>query len=131
MDTERTRDDLIEAAALELRIIDASDTLQAADSVRIGEKIDPLIGELGARGVVYIANDDAIPIEIFDPMAKLLAIACEGIFGKPASPDQARWSLEERIKVVVNNMPATNRYLKVDRSLTPRRAWWTLTDFNR
>lgn len=119
----------IQAAAGELRLLDASgDTLAAEDGVVIDGYVDPLLADLDARSIVSIQDAEAIPITFFIWLAKLLAIACEGEFGKPATPDQRREYFEDLLRIAVNNTPPTNRYLRVDRALVKR--WpYTLLNF--
>lgn len=125
----KDRTALIDAAADELRLTDASgDTLAAADSVKIDGYIDSLLSDLDARGIVSITDAEAIPITYFNWVAKLLAMAAEGAFGKPATPDQRREYIEDLLRVAVNSGEPTNRYLKVDRALV-RRGPYTLLNF--
>lgn len=115
---------LIQAAAVEMRLIDASgDTLAAEDAVEIDNYIDSMLADLDARAIVSIPDAESIPIAYFNAVAKLLAYESQGAFGKPAAPPQQIEFYEERLRVAVNNEPATNRYLRVDRALIKRGPW--------
>lgn len=122
---------LIQAAAVALRLVDASgDTLAPEDAVIIDGYVDTTLADLDARAIVSIPDAENVPIQYFDAVSKLVGFACELAFGKPPSAPQQIDYYEEKLRVAVNNEPATNRYLRVDRALV-RRGPWTLLGFRR
>lgn len=122
---------LIQAAAVEMRLIDASgDTLAAEDAVEIDNYVDTFLADLDARQIVSIPDAESIPIAYFNALAKLLCYESQGAFGKPRQPKDDVEFYEERLRVAVNNEPATNRYLRVDRALI-KRAPWSWSNFRR
>lgn len=126
----KNRAALIQAAAVEMRLIDASgDTLAPEDAVIIDGYIDAFLADLDSRAIISIPDAESIPIQFFNAVAKLLCYECQGAFGKPPDPQQGDF-YEERLRVAVNNEVATNRYLRVDRALI-KRAPWSLLNFRR
>lgn len=125
----KTLTQLVNKAAAELRLIDASgDTLAAEDRVLIEDMAYPVLYDLDARGIVSIPDAEAIPLTYFMWVAKLLAIASEADFGKPPTPDAVRESYEDKLRIAVNNEGPTNRYLRVDSAL--QQHWWPYTLLN-
>jgi hypothetical protein len=115
--TTKTRDELIEMAGEELLVIGSGQSLEDEDQEKIDNRVDNLFGELSSRGVCYVANDAEIPAEWCGPLAELLANECARIFGKQKLPDQQREAIEDRLKVMVQRIPASNAYLKADTAI--------------
>jgi hypothetical protein len=111
-----TRAQLVAMAADELGIASVGQTLAVEDQEKIDEKINPLLGNLSARGVIYVPDADAIPESIQEPLSILLAQACAVTFGKPR--DLAlRDRMEDELRVIARRAPAPNKYLRADDAL--------------
>lgn len=83
-----TRQDLInEVAFSKLRIAGTGQALEAEYQDEIDRKIDPLIMQLSADDICYVANLASIPSEWFDGIASLLANLCAPLAGKPFDPN--------------------------------------------
>jgi hypothetical protein len=117
MATTKTRAELVEMAADELGLTSDGASLEVETSTKIDGRLDGLLGELGAREVVYIADADEIPVEVSGPLAELLANECAGAFGQPRKTEAERVMIEDRIKVVVQRNPPSKPYLEVDKAL--------------
>lgn len=131
METTKTRAALVGMAADELGLTSDGATLEAETSNKIDGRLDGLLGELAAREVVYIPNDDEIPIEVSGPLAELLANECAGAFGQPRKTEAERMMIEDRLKVVVQRVPPSRPYLEVDRALQGRGGHLTASRWSR
>lgn len=118
MDTTKTRDELVDMAAAELLIIASGQSLAAEDQETIDSRLDGLIGELSARGICSVTDDDAVPIEWSGALALLLADEAAPLFSKPKMVPDARTIIEDRLRVMVLRQDPPNKYLQVDRALT-------------
>jgi len=67
--TDKTRDDLIAQALINLKVIGSGQSPDADDRAAVDVKIDGLLGELESRGIVSMPDDDAIAVEFFNPLA--------------------------------------------------------------
>lgn len=83
VDLTKTRSQLIERAAKDLGIIEPGETLSAEDQETFDGLLDPLIAQLSADSIVYIQDDEAIEVEYFLPLARLLANIAGPDFGSP------------------------------------------------
>jgi hypothetical protein len=81
----KTREQLIEQAAIELGVKTSGDTLSDEDSDTIDNYVDPLLRQLDLDGVVSIQDSEEIPSEYFLPTARLLANDAARAFGQPYS----------------------------------------------
>jgi hypothetical protein len=98
----------------------------AEDTQKMDRKIDAVLAELSERGIVDIPDVGDIPPAYFSPLAEILANEAAPNFSKQKNP-AVRESAEERLKIMTNNTPATNKTLGVDRSLpTGRRTGLSL-----
>ena len=96
----KTRDALVAEALTELFADGgAGQSPDAEDRDAVDRKVDGLIEELAARGIVTVANDEQIPPEWFGPLAELLANECAPRFGRPKST-ALREDAEARLKVM-------------------------------
>jgi len=96
----KTRDALVAEALTELFADGgAGQSPDAEDRDAVDRKVDGLIEELSARGIVTVANDEQIPPEWFGPLAELLANECAPRFGRPKSAT-LRDDAEARLKVM-------------------------------
>lgn len=92
-----TRDQLVDEVLRKLMVVGAGQSPDTEDQELVDGKVDSLIDQLSADGVVQITDDDAIPGEFFDPVASLLANLCGPDFGKTFSPDVVAY-YEQRMK---------------------------------
>lgn len=110
------RERLIELAADELNVTSVGQAIAREDRESIDGKIDSLLSNLAARGIINITDPDYIPDAVGEPLSILLAESCNKTFGKPR--DMAlRERMEEELRVIVRRVPATNKYLGVDEAL--------------
>lgn len=86
MDITKDRTELINEAASKLQIIGSGQSVEADDSDVIDAKIDPLLLQLSADGIVEVPDDEAIPSEYFDSIATLLANNSATDFGLAYDP---------------------------------------------
>src|SRR5712671_2570874 len=112
MMTDRTRDDLVTQALINLKVIGSGQSPDADDGATVDGKIDGLFGELESRGIVSVPDDDAIPAEFFNPLAELLANECAPAFGM-AKDAGMREDAEARLKIMTRQQP--RRLLGTDR----------------
>lgn len=79
----KTRVDLGNAALERLKKLVAGETADSVTAQAIDDRIDPLVANLNARQVIYLADPDEIPDDMFDPLSLRLAWAAAGRFGVP------------------------------------------------
>src|SRR5262245_34551189 len=80
--TPKTRVDLAKQAMVELRVLRVDGALTDAQKRQVDDKYDGLYAELGIQGLAYWPDQDAIPIEVFSPLAMLVAQELQSAFGK-------------------------------------------------
>ena len=101
----KTRDALVAEALTELFADGgAGQSPDAEDRDAVDRKVDGLLEELSARGIVTVANDAEIPPEWFGPLAELLANECAPRFGRPKNT-ALREDAEARLKVMTRGSP--------------------------
>lgn len=110
----KTRDELVRMAADNLMIIGTGQSFEDEDREKIDGLVDVLFGELSARGVCDVDNEDEIPAEFCGALAELLANEAAPAFGLPKMPMPSREAIEDRLKVIVQRVQASNRTLKTD-----------------
>lgn len=86
-DLAKTRTQLKERAAKDLGIIEPGETLSAEDDETFDGLVDPLIAQLAADQIVGIQDSEAIELEYFLPLARLLANIAGPDFGSPINED--------------------------------------------
>jgi hypothetical protein len=111
-DTTKTLTDLKTEAFGILVGLDPSQSPDVEDLATIGEYVDPLLAQLAADEIVYIDDSDAIPVEYFLPVARLLANVAGPRFGSPMNP-QARQDDERALRKLTSGKP-TFETMKVD-----------------
>jgi hypothetical protein len=89
VDITKTRTQLKERAAKDLGIIEPGETLSTEDDETFDGLVDPLIAQLAADAIVYIQDSEAIEVELFLPLARLLANIAGPDFGSPIN-EQAK-----------------------------------------
>lgn len=107
VDLTKTRTDLIERAATELGALTSGETLSDEDRSTIDDLVDPLVQQLSFDGVVDVADTEAVPVEWFLPLAKLLANVAAPSFGQQESADVKL--MQERILRKLTAAPATKQ----------------------
>lgn len=129
MATTKTRAQFVAMAADELGIVGSGQSLADEDEDKIDSRVDGLFAELAAREVIFVQDDEAIPVEHAGPLAELLANECAQIFGKQKMSVQAREGIEDRLRVMLNRIAASNKYLEVDTELQRRQAAQSYTSW--
>lgn len=104
VDIVKTRSQLKERAAKDLGIIEPGETLSAEDDETFDGLVDPLIAQLSLDNIVYIQDADAIEVELFLPLARLLANIAGPDFGSPVNP-QAKAIDEQELRRLTATMP--------------------------
>lgn len=77
----RSQEDLVNEALDKLGVTSGADSVNSEDYEKVAKKVDPMIRELAALNIVYIADEDNIPGEFFDALAAILAGKCAANFG--------------------------------------------------
>lgn len=112
VDTSKTRDQLKQRAAKDLGIIEPGETLSTEDDETFDGLIDPLFAQLAADGIAYVADSEEIELELFLPLARLLANIAGPDFGSPIN-DSAKLEDEKTLRRLTAGR-ATYEPLKVD-----------------
>jgi hypothetical protein len=87
VDATKTRDELIARALVKLHVIGSGQSPDAEEAASVDEAIDGILGDLAAREVVEVPDDDAIPSEWFEDIAEIVAQTCAQDFGKAKDRD--------------------------------------------
>jgi hypothetical protein len=80
-DTFKTRTQLIERALKSIGALEPGEAPSPEDYDTVDGLIDPLLAQLAADQVIYIQDDDAIELQFFLPLARLLGNAAGPDFG--------------------------------------------------
>jgi hypothetical protein len=86
-DISKTREDLILRAATEVSALVAGQSLAAEDYETINNLVDPLIAQLSFDDIVHVQDVEAIQLEHFLPLARLLANESAIAFGQAYSKE--------------------------------------------
>lgn len=105
VDITKTRSQLIERAAKDLGIIEPGETLSAEDQETFDGLVDPLIAQLSADEIVYIQDDEAIEVQYFLPLARLLANVAGPDFGSPIN-EAAKLQDEATLRRITSTRPS-------------------------
>lgn len=101
---DKTRDDLVTQALVNLKVIGSGQDPDADDSATVDGKVDGLLAELETRGIVSVPDSDSIPVEFFNPLAELLANEAAPAFGM-AKDAGMREDAETRLKIMTRQQP--------------------------
>jgi hypothetical protein len=107
-DITKTRADLIERAASELGVLPAGQPLSDEDAATLSALVDPLLQQLSLDDVAEIADSDAVPVEFFLPLARLLANEASPSFGIAYSLD-AKLENERQLRRLTAARPTRER----------------------
>jgi hypothetical protein len=88
--TDKTRQELIYRAAKLLSLIEPGEAPASEDYDSLDGMVDPLVEQLSEDQIYYLADPDAIPPAIFEPVARLLANMAGPDFGVPINDDARR-----------------------------------------
>jgi hypothetical protein len=89
----KTRNDLVNQALSNLGKLAAGQTADAEDFDAVDSHVDGTLSRLAIRDIATVTDDDAIPVEWFDPIAVIVADDAAPEFGsigiprKPGAPD--------------------------------------------
>jgi hypothetical protein len=86
-DITKTRTDLIERAASELGVLPSGQPRSDEDAATLDALVDPLLQQLALDDVAEVADSNAVPVEFFLPLARLLANEASPSFGIAYSLD--------------------------------------------
>lgn len=110
----KTRAQLVTMALDELGVTDAATPPTADEQELVDQRVDGLLRELAARGVVEVADQSQIPVEQTGPLAELLANECSVQFGMPKKSPQERLLIEQRLRTMtaanITNEPVRGTY---------------------
>lgn len=97
----KTRADLIRAALEELLIAQAGQPISAEDNAQASSRVDPMLAQLQASSVVYVANPDEIDDAVFLPLARILANELGPSYGRVRDPGVMLMAERELARVIV------------------------------
>lgn len=90
----KTRAELIQAALEEIKVLAAGQSPSAEDSDKVERALEPLLAELSAREIVYVADSNEIPMAVFGPLSRRLGAEVAGAFGAAGpSIEDEEWRL--------------------------------------
>lgn len=104
VDTVKTRAQLIERAGAAIGVKEPGEALSTEDYNTLDNLVDPLIGQLAADGVIYIQDDNEIPVEYFIPLANLLGNMAGPDFGSPIN-EEAKQRDERTLRRLASTKP--------------------------
>lgn len=104
MATSKTLQELETEAFAILTGMDPNSSPAAEDLAVIETYVDPLLEQLAADEIVYIADRDEIPNTMFLPVARLLANICGPRFGSPMN-QEAKTADENALRRIVASKP--------------------------
>lgn len=82
----KTRVDLVTKALANLGVTEAGQPPSFEDASTVDGYVETTLATISAKGIVTIGDDNAIPMEFFQPLAVLLAQDCAHEFGLPGVP---------------------------------------------
>lgn len=83
VDTVKTRAQLVERAGVNLGLVQPGEALSSEDFDTLDDLVDPVLAQLAAENIYYVGNSDEIDLEIFLPLASILANHAGPSFGSP------------------------------------------------
>lgn len=112
VDITKTRDQLLARAGTDLGLVQPGEALSDEDSETLDGLVDPLLSQLAADNIIYIQDPEAIDLELFLPLASLLANYAGPSFGSPIN-DQAMARDQGALRRISSSKP-TFQPLRVD-----------------
>jgi hypothetical protein len=82
----KTRNDLVNQALSNLGKLAAGQTADAEDFDAVDSHVDGTLSRLAIRDIATVTDDDAIPVEWFDPIAMIVADDAAPEFGMAGVP---------------------------------------------
>lgn len=104
VDTTKTRDQLIQRAAVNLGLVQPGESLSSEDQETLDNLVDPLLAQLLADDIVYVDDSEAIDVSIFLPLAAVLANYAGPSFGAPIN-DAALYRDQETLRRITASRP--------------------------
>lgn len=104
VDIIKSRAQLIERALKNIGALEPGETPSAEDSDTMDGLIDPLVAQLAKDQICYITDTDEIELEVFMPLARLLANMAGPDFGS-AINEQAKEIDEATLRRLTANGP--------------------------
>ncbi len=96
----KTENELIVAALENIGAVGSGQSASAADIEQAGKYVAPMLADLAARRVVYVADSDVIEDEYFPWLVRILAYWASDAFGLPTNEDK-RAMAEAMLRKVV------------------------------
>lgn len=90
----KTREQLVARALAKNKVVGAGQSASAEVSNRVDAVVDPVMSDLGTRGIFAWGDEDELPDDAFEHLADILAYATAEDFGKPR--DEARRLMAEK-----------------------------------
>lgn len=104
VDLVKSRAQLIARALLSIGALEPGEAPSPEDSNTMDDLIDPLVKQLAVDQICYIHDTDEIELELFLPLARLLANAAGPDFGS-AINEQAKQIDESILRRLTSNRP--------------------------
>jgi hypothetical protein len=104
VDLTKTRTQLKQRAGKLLALIEPGEALSTEDDATLDDLIDPLLAQLAVSDIVYVADSEEIDIEVFLPLARLLANAAGPDFGSPIN-EEAKQADEAELRKILATKP--------------------------
>jgi hypothetical protein len=118
----QTVDDLILETLQALSAVPAGQSPSAEDRQDVEKRVRPLISDLMARRVIYIANLDEIDDAPFVYLVMLLAEHCAPKFGRATDFGVIK-TAEDNLRTLSRIGKGTGRQLQIEEALKPRPRW--------
>lgn len=112
MDITKTRAELVTRALRKLLVVGSGQSPEDEDTELVDEVVDATLADLASRRVVYIANEDAIDVAVFEWVADILSDNVAQDFGKSRNPAMVEYA-EAKLKAITATTP-TREVLAVD-----------------
>ncbi|WP_414470732.1 hypothetical protein [Microvirga sp. M2] len=115
----KTKDDLIDETLQALGALGVGQAPSAEDRRDVESRIQPLLADLAARRVIYVADADAIDEAPFSYLVLVLAEHCAAKFGRPMDANAVTYG-EDRLRTISRIGKGTGQSLTVDPALRRR-----------
>jgi hypothetical protein len=105
VDTFKTRDQLIQRALKNLAIIEPGEAPSPEDYETVNDLVDPLLAQLATDQIIYIQDPEQIDLNVYMPLARLLANVAGPDFGS-AINEGAKQADESLLKRLNARLPS-------------------------